>query len=153
LHTASSIQIRAPRERIFQFLQDIPRWPEHLPHYRSVHEVGPDPVGRPIFQMTIRRSGIPITWKKVCDIDGTALELRFEHLNGWTKGMKEIWTLTPTRDGTRAEIVHDLAFRMPALAWLAEPILGGFFVSHISQRTLETLKQVIEQSPDGLMAK
>jgi ribosome-associated toxin RatA of RatAB toxin-antitoxin module len=153
LHTANSIQIRAPRERIFQFLQDIPRWPEYLPHYRAVRELGPDHVSRPVFEMTIRRSGIPITWKKVCDIDGTALELRFEHLDGWTKGMKEIWTLTPTRDGTRAEIVHDLDFRVRALSWVAEPVLGRFFISHIAQRTLETLKQVIEQSPDGAQSK
>ena len=30
--------------------------------------------------------------------------------------MKVIWTLTPTRDGTRVEIVHDLKFRVRALA-------------------------------------
>ena len=101
--------------------------------------------------MSLRRTGLPVSWRKVCDIDETALELRFEHLEGLTKGMKEIWTLTPTRDGTRAEIVQDLAFRIPLLAWLVEPILDGFVVAHFSRRTLDALKQTIEQSssPNG----
>ena len=58
--------------------------------------------------------------------------------------MKVVWTLTPTRDGTRVEIVHDLAFRIPLLAWLAEPIIGGFFIENIASRTLAAFKQLLE---------
>ena len=45
-----------------------------------------------------------------------------------------VWTLTPTRDGTRVEIVHDLHFRVPLLAWLAEPIISGFFIENVASK-------------------
>ena len=101
--------------------------------------------GREIVRMAATRSGIPISWVSAYDADRTALELRFEHLEMWTKGMKVIWTLTPTRDGTRVEIIHDLHFRIPALQWLAEPIIGGFFIENIANKTLRTFKQILEQ--------
>ncbi len=95
--------------------------------------------------MAATRSGIPISWVSEYWSDPRALELHFLHLHRWTKGMKVVWTLTPTRDGTRVEIVHDLRFRIPALAWLAEPIIGGFFIDHIAAQTLATFKALLEE--------
>ncbi|HET6406343.1 MAG TPA: SRPBCC family protein [Chthoniobacteraceae bacterium] len=145
LYSASSIQIRAPRGHIFDLAQDIVRWPESLPDYRKVTDAGRDPVGRPKFCMTVRRAGLPVIWTAVCDIDETALELRFEHLTGWTKGMKEVWTFTPTRDGTRAEIVQNLAFRVPPLAPLVEPVIGVVLVRSLARKSLTALKQAAEK--------
>jgi hypothetical protein len=58
--------------------------------------------------------------------------------------MAVLWTLNPTRDGCRVEIVHELQFRWPALAWLAEPIIAGFFVRPIAARTLRAFKEHLE---------
>jgi hypothetical protein len=58
--------------------------------------------------------------------------------------MDVIWTFTPTRDGTRVEIVHNLKFRVPLLAWLVEPIIGRFFIENIANKTLATFKQHLE---------
>jgi len=99
-----------------------------------------------MFRMTVRRVGLPFSWRSVCDIDETALELRFEHLTGWTKGMKEVWTFTPTRDGTRAEIVQNLAFRVPPVALLVEPVIGVVLVRSLARKSLSALKQVTEKS-------
>ena len=82
-----------------------------------------------------------------------ALELRFEHLSGWTKGMKEMWAFTPTRDGTRAEIVQDLAFRIRLLAWLAEPLVGAFLVRSVATKSLSALKQVAEKAASDAAVK
>ena len=71
--------------------------------------------------------------------------LFFEHLRRWTKGMQVLWTLTPTRDGTRVEIVHDLRFRVPFLRWLAEPIIGKFFIENIAQKTLRTFQELLAE--------
>ena len=120
------------------------RWPEILPHYRQVSDGGRDAVGRPLFRLSVRCAGLPVAWTSVCDIEEMALELRFEHLSGWTKGMKEVWTFTPTRDGTRAEIVQNLAFRVRPLAWLVEPFLGVFLVRASARKSLGALKQVAE---------
>ena len=94
--------------------------------------------------MAARRSGIPISWTSEFWTDEQQLELHFVHLAHWTKGMRVVWTLTPTRDGTRVEIVHDLNFRVRLLAWLAEPIIGGFFISPVATQTLETFKAYLE---------
>ena len=69
----------------------------------------------------------------------------FVHLRRWTKGMKVVWTLTPTRDGTRVEIIHDLQFRVPLLGWLAEPIICGFFIENVANKTLAAFKAHLEQ--------
>jgi ribosome-associated toxin RatA of RatAB toxin-antitoxin module len=145
VHTATSIHIRAPREAIFDLVKDLTRWPEYLPHYRYVESLGRD-AGKEIVRMSARRSGLPITWVSAYEADEKALELRFEHLRAWTKGMRVVWNLTPTRDGTRVEIVHDLRFRVRALAWLAEPIIGGFFIDNIARKTLRTFKERLESA-------
>jgi ribosome-associated toxin RatA of RatAB toxin-antitoxin module len=143
MHTAQSILISAPRERIFETVRDLEKWPEILPHYRWVRFLGKASVHR-IVEMAATRTGIPISWTSEYWTDEQQLELHFEHLRKFTKGMKVVWTLTPTRDGTRVEIVHDLKFRVPALAWLAEPVIGGFFVGHIAGRTLARFKEYLE---------
>lgn len=143
MHTATSIHIAAPRERIFATVSDLARWPELLPHYRYIRTLGSGEKGS-IVQMAATRSRIPISWVSEYWSDPRALELHFLHLQRWTKGMKVVWTLTPTRDGTRVEIVHDLRFRIPPLAWLAEPIIGGFFIEHIAGQTLATFKSQLE---------
>jgi hypothetical protein len=125
-------------------VSDLARWPERLPHYRFVRFTGKDPGGRDVVQMSARRSGLPITWFSAYEADVQRMELRFEHLRAWTKGMRVVWTLTPTRDGTRVEIIHDLIFRIRPLAWFCEPIIGGFFIENIATKTLETFKALIE---------
>ncbi|MEP6671052.1 MAG: SRPBCC family protein [Chthoniobacter sp.] len=144
LHTGNSIQIRAPREKIFALVSDLDRWPELLPHYRRIQTLGTGEKGS-IVHMAATRSGIPISWTSEYWTDERALELHFLHLRKWTKGMKVVWTLTPTRDGTRVEIIHDMKFRIPLLAWLAEPIISGFFIENIANKTLATFKAHLEQ--------
>jgi ribosome-associated toxin RatA of RatAB toxin-antitoxin module len=144
LHTGTFIQIRAPREKIFAMVSDLSRWPELLPHYRFVHTLHSTDKGS-VVHMAAKRSGIPISWISEYWTDERALELHFLHLHKWTKGMKVVWTLTPTRDGTRVEIIHDLQFRIPFLGWFAEPIIGGFFIDNIANKTLATFKEHLEK--------
>jgi len=152
LHTTTSTYIQAPREKIFAMVSDLGRWPEWLPHYRYIDFRGTGTRGQ-IVEMAAIRSGIPISWTSEYWTDARSLELHFQHLSKWTKGMKVVWTLTPTRDGTRVEIVHDLVFRVPLLAWLAEPIIGGFFIDHVASQTLATFKELLESeatpAPEG----
>lgn len=96
--------------------------------------------------MSVRCAGIPVSWTSVSDVEEMALELRFEHLTGWTKGLKEVWTFTPTRDGTRAEIVQRLRFRVSLLGWLVEPVLGVVLVRALARKSLSALKQVSESA-------
>jgi ribosome-associated toxin RatA of RatAB toxin-antitoxin module len=144
VHTGNSVLIKSPREKIFALVSDLSRWPELLPHYRYIRKVGSGEKGD-IVTMAATRSGIPISWTSEYWTDPNTLELHFLHLKKWTKGMKVVWTLTPTRDGTRVEIVHDMKFRVPILAWLAEPIIGRYFIENVANKTLSTFKQYLEK--------
>lgn len=67
--------------------------------------------------------------------------------------MKEIWTFTPTRDGTRAEIVQELKFRVGLLAGLVEPPLGVLVVRSNARKSLSSLKQIAEKAATGVPAE
>jgi ribosome-associated toxin RatA of RatAB toxin-antitoxin module len=143
VHTGNTIIINAPRKRIYEIVSDLERWPERLPHYRYVRTLRKEGM-RDIVAMSARRGIIPISWVSAYEADSETMELRFEHLKKWTKGMIVIWNLTPTRDATRVEIIHTMKFRWPWLAWFAEPIIGNF-IHNIAGKTLSTFKEIIEK--------
>jgi ribosome-associated toxin RatA of RatAB toxin-antitoxin module len=143
VHTGNNIIINAPRQDIFATVSDLHRWPERLPHYRYVRSIGTDG-SRDVLEMSAYRGRIPVSWVSAYEADKELMELRFEHLRRWTKGMTVVWTLTPTRDATRVEIAHHLKFRIPLLARFCEPIIEGF-ITAIASQTLAEFKKFIEQ--------
>jgi ribosome-associated toxin RatA of RatAB toxin-antitoxin module len=148
LHTGNSILMRAPREEIFETAADLSRWPEILPHYRYIHYYERSPE-RNLVKMAAVRSGIPIAWVSEQWIDREQWQVRFRHLKAFTKGMEVVWTFEDTAEGVRVSILHDLEFRVRALAPLADRIIGGFFIEHIAGRTLECMKQYLETRSAG----
>jgi ribosome-associated toxin RatA of RatAB toxin-antitoxin module len=143
VHTGNSILMHAPRAIIFETAADLSQWPRILPHYRYIRYLERSPA-RNVVKMAAIRSGIPISWVSEQCIDRTRCEVRFRHLKAFTKGMEVVWTFDETPQGVRVTILHDLDFRVRALAPLAEPIIGGFFISHIAGRTLECMKKHLE---------
>ena len=143
MHTGNTIVIRAPKERIFEAAADLSQWPTILPHYRYIDylERGND---RHIVRMACFRSGIPIAWVSEEIIDRERLEVRFHHLRAFTKGMEVVWKFTDTPDGVRVDILHDLTFRIPFLAPIADLIIGKFFISHVANQTLKHMKLHLE---------
>jgi ribosome-associated toxin RatA of RatAB toxin-antitoxin module len=135
--------MHAPREKIFETAADLALWPKILPHYRYIRylERSPD---RNIVVMAATRSGIPISWTSEQIIDRDRIEVRFRHLKAFTKGMEVVWTFNETPAGVLVEIRHDLNFRVPALAPLADPIIGTFFIHYIANRTLRCMKRYLE---------
>ena len=144
MHQVNSIVMCAPKQRVFETAANLEKWPTFLPHYRFIHyyERGPE---RNVVRMAARRDFIPISWVSEEIIDRSKLEVRFRHLKAWTKGMEVIWTFAETDEGIRVSIFHDLHFRIPALAPLAEPIIGDFFIGHIANQTLKHMKTHVER--------
>ena len=135
--------MNAPKEAIFEAAANLERWPEMLPHYRYIHylERGEN---RNRVVMAATRSGIPISWTSDQIIDRAKCEVRFDHLKAFTKGMHVVWSFKETAAGVLVEIIHDLKFRVPALAPAADRIIGGFFIHHIAGETLRCLKAYLE---------
>ena len=144
MHTATSIVMRAPRMTIFETAANLELWPKILPHYRYIRflERGPE---RNLVVMAATRSGIPISWTSEQVIDREKVEVRFHHLKAWTKGMRVVWSFTENNDGVLVEIVHDLNFRVPFLAPVADRIIGEFFIHHIANKTLRCMKAHLER--------
>ena len=146
MRNSCSILIKAPKDKIFAMTSDIIRWPAFLPHYRWVRWLsgGPD-LG--ILQMAALRGVIPISWVSEFERDQAGTRLHFRHLTAFTKGMNVCWNYTQEEGGVRVTIVHELNFRWPLLAPLAEAIIGGFMIDWVAPRTLATFKKLLETGP------
>ena len=136
--------MNAPEEIIFETAADLERWPTFLPHYRYIHYYEKGPV-RNLVKMAANRGSIPIAWVSEQIIDRENREIRFKHLKAWTKGMKVVWKFRPLAAGVEVQIVHDLSFRVPPLAPVAEPIIGGFFINYVATQTLRHMKAHVEK--------
>ncbi len=143
MHTGNSIIIHAPRSAIFETAANLELWPQILPHYRYIRylERGAE---RNVVVMAAVRSGIPISWTSEQVIDREKMQVRFHHLKAFTKGMKVVWTFDETPAGVLVQIVHDMKFRLPPLAPVADPIIGDFFIHHIAGQTLKHMKAHLE---------
>ena len=143
MQTGNSIIMHAPRAAVFETAADLESWPRILPHYRYIRflERGPE---QSVVEMAATRSGIPISWTSEYRVDRERMELHFLHLKKFTRGMKVVWTFKDTPDGVLVEIAHELRFRIPVLAPLAEPIIGGFFIRHVANQTLREMKRHLE---------
>ena len=143
MHTANSIVMNAPKMAIFETAANLELWPNILPHYRYIRYLERSPE-RNVVIMAAVRSGIPISWTSEQVIDREKLEVRFHHLKKFTKGMDVVWTFDETPSGVLVRIVHDLRFRVPPLAPLADQIIGKFFIHHIANQTLRHMKTHLE---------
>ena len=143
MHRANSIIMRAPKSVVFETAANLELWPKILPHYRYIRYLERSP-RRNVVVMAARRSGIPISWTSEQIIDRDRLEVRFHHLKALTKGMSVVWRFTERPEGTGVEIIHDLNFRVPAFAPLADIIIGDFFIHHIAGKTLHCMKAHLE---------
>lgn len=143
MHTGNSIIMHAPKQAIFETAANLELWPKILPHYRSIRYLERGET-RNLVVMAAVRSGIPISWTSEQVIDREKLEVRFHHLKAFTKGMRVVWTFTETPAGVLVQIVHDLKFRVPALAPLADRIIGNFLIHHIAGETLRHMKTHLE---------
>jgi ribosome-associated toxin RatA of RatAB toxin-antitoxin module len=144
MHQTNAIVMNAAEEAIFEAAANLERWPTFLPHYRYIYYYERGPV-RNLVKMAARRGIIPIAWTSEQIIDREHHEIHFKHLKAWTKGMNVIWRFRPLPDGVRVEIVHELSFRVPLLAPLAEPIISGFFINSVATQTLRCMKAYVEK--------
>ena len=143
MHTGNSIIMQAPKEAIFETAANLELWPKILPHYRYITYLERGATRNMVIMAAVR-SGIPISWTSEQIIDRDKLEVRFHHLKAFTKGMRVVWTFKDTPSGVLVSIMHDLRFRVPALAPVADRIIGGFFIQHVAGETLRCMKAHLE---------
>jgi ribosome-associated toxin RatA of RatAB toxin-antitoxin module len=144
MHAENNIFIQAPLAKVFATASDLALWPKILPHYRWVRFLERSPQGA-VVNMAAKRKNIPIQWTSEYRIDADNKEMHFRHLRAFTKGMLVVWTFTPTADGVDVRIRHDLQNRIPLVGnFIAESIIGNFFIGYVANQTLLHLKLHLE---------
>jgi ribosome-associated toxin RatA of RatAB toxin-antitoxin module len=140
-------------QRIFDVASDLSRWPAILPHYRRITYLDRSANKNIVIMAAWRNlpifpgAKIPVHWTSEQEIDREKMEIRFHHLKAFTKGMRVIWTFTPTQEGTEVRIVHELHSDLPVLGRLiVEPIVGQFFIHFIANETLKHMKAFVEKT-------
>ncbi|PTY01475.1 hypothetical protein DB346_12035 [Verrucomicrobia bacterium LW23] len=144
----NEILIKAPLADVFSVASDLANWPSFLSHYRYNKFLSRMPWGG-VVKMCSTRTGIVTTWVSVFRSDPEHQQLHFEHLNScWdaTKGMKVTWTFTDRgEDGVHIVIHHVHTLNWPIIgSFVADWIIGWFFISHIANKTLHGLKKRME---------
>jgi aromatase len=129
--------ISAPLEKIFAVTSDLLSWPAILPHYRWIRILERDG-GAMTVRMAARRGWLPIRWTSRYEADPEARELRFRHLQSFTRGMVVKWTFTPTSNGVLVRITHELPGK-----WFAEA-LAHWFIKPVATQTLAHFKRHLE---------
>jgi hypothetical protein len=142
MQTESSILIDAPMSGVFEMTSDLIRWPAYLGHYRWIRwlEGGPN---EGIVEMAAMRGVIPIKWISEFRRDPEKPKLWFRHLSAFTKGMEVRWIYEQQQAGVLITIDHQLDFRWPLLAPIADPIIGDFMIGWVAPRTLEGFRKLL----------
>lgn len=151
MHTENSIIMNAPLEKIFETAADLSLWPNILPHYRWIQFLEKSPT-KNVVKMAARRrvpafgrAGIPVQWTSEQEIDREKMEVRFHHLRAFTKGMRVVWTFTPTDGGVEVRIRHHLNPNIPLIGkFIADRIIGKFFIHYIANQTLMHMRRYVE---------
>ncbi len=96
--------------------------------------------------MAALRGSIPIKWISEYRRDAGKPELCFHHLSAFTKGMEVRWIYEQRPGGVHITIDHELSFRWPLLAPVANPVIGEFMIGWVAPRTLSGFKKLLESN-------
>jgi coenzyme Q-binding protein COQ10 len=159
MRTVDERVVRSRLATIFRLAVEVERWPELLPHYRSVRfrERATDDGG--LVEMSANRPFGPVNWptwwvsemaiQRKGKQGGDDPRIRFRHVEGITAGMEVEWSFSPVKGATRVRIVH--VWNGPDWPLVggvaATSVIGPVFIHGIASRTLEGLAEIAEREP------
>lgn len=151
MHTETTVTIHGPLPRIVELAADVERWPQILPHYRWVTllDGGGD---RKVVEMAAWRGRIPLRWRAVQTIDrsGPTPVITYHHIWGPTKGMDVAWSFAERPGVVAVAIAHLFRPSWPLVGnAVADRVIGPHFIGYVAQRTLGTIKQIVEREQVG----
>jgi len=141
----------APVDQVFHAAADVERWPELLGHYRWVTMRERRADGGVVEMAAWRPFGIaryPTWWVSEMKIDPDRLQVRYQHIDGVTRGMKVIWQLVSLKGSTEVTVVHEWdGPSWPLIGRLAAKlVIGPVFIHGIASRTLAGIARFVEQN-------
>ena len=151
MRTVDRHRMRAPIDRVFRAASEVERWPDLLPHYRWVTMRERRPGGGIVEMAAWRPFGparYPTWWVSRMEIDPERRQVRYQHIEGITRGMDVVWQLVPQGEETDVSIVHDWSGPgWPLIgAAAANLVIGPVFIHGIASRTLAGIARFVEQN-------
>jgi ribosome-associated toxin RatA of RatAB toxin-antitoxin module len=146
IHLEDHITIAATPAAVYALAAPVERWPSFLPHYRWVTLLSQRGEHERLVEMAARRGWIPVWWRSIQRLYPEQHRIEFLHVAGATRGMTVHWRIEDDgRGGSRVSIAHDFLPPWPLVPhFLAELVVGRFFVSSIAGRTLREIKALAE---------
>jgi uncharacterized membrane protein len=141
--------MKAPIERVFRAALDVEQWPALLSHYRWVRMLEHRENGGLVEMAAWRPFGplqYPTWWVSEMQVDRGNMAVHYRHVRGITTGMKVLWQLEPTGEGTKVTIVHEWSGpRWPLVGTAAANwVIGPVFIQGIASRTLAGIARHVE---------
>lgn len=145
----NTIDIAAPPQTIYRYASATERWPQYLPHYRSVNVVRGDDRER-VVEMAAWRSFIPVRWRAVQRNDRSVPRIEFRHIGGPARGMVVEWRFEPRDGQTHVVIDHRFELGWPQpMRSIGEFVIGRIFIHNIANKTLARMKLLAESEARG----
>jgi len=133
-------------DHIYQLAANIQDWPALLPHYQFMHIIEQSETHK-VADFGASRDGFPCRWRARQELFPAEGRITYKHIAGITKGMAVEWRLIKQGDSVAVTIDHDLTYSFPVLGDLfAKYIVGDLFVHNIAGKTLEFIKDTVEQT-------
>ncbi|MGI9076351.1 MAG: type II toxin-antitoxin system RatA family toxin [Gemmatimonadaceae bacterium] len=155
METVDEQTVRAPLATVFPLARDVERWPDFLPHYRSVRFLERSRDGGGLVEMAAWRpfgsARWPTWWISEMEVDHGAPAIRYRHVRGITTEMDVEWTFEDLPHGVRVRIVHAWnGPRWPLIGVVAAVhVIGPVFIHGIASRTLAGLAAAAERNSNG----
>lgn len=150
MYTRNEITINCDKHTAFRYARQVEQWPSLLGHYRDVQfEQGSSERGGVVLMRAVRPFKPfkwPVWWVSEMQVDEQQCSVYYKHVRGVTSGMEVEWQIEPLaeRDQVTVIIIHRW-LQPPFGRRLASDMIGEVFVHAIADRTLQGLKERIEQ--------
>jgi ribosome-associated toxin RatA of RatAB toxin-antitoxin module len=148
MEISNQITMRGDWHAIYDYAAGVERWPELLPHYRHVDILEPGERDRLVSMHCVRRFGVlnwPCKWRARQELKPEEGRILFTHVSGPARGMHVEWLLEHVPCGVQATIRHWVEVKRPPWTrFYFRRIVGPVFVQAIAQRTLTTIKDLVE---------
>jgi ribosome-associated toxin RatA of RatAB toxin-antitoxin module len=151
MRTVDQRLMHAPIERVFAAASEVERWPQILSHYRWVTMREQSNDGGIVEMAAWRPFGLvkyPTWWVSRMEIDRAGWQVRYQHIDGITRGMKVVWQLVSHNGDTDVTIVHEWTGPgWPLVGGIAaQMVIGPVFIHGIASRTLSGIARHVERN-------
>ena len=141
-YVETSIVIKAPPDKVFEFAKELERFPEYMPDVESVKVLERRPHST-ITEWVTNVEGTPIIWTEEDIFDDARKTINYRLIEGDLDKFEGTWSFSSAHEGTMVVLGVDFDFGIPHLEELIGPTLKTK-VKENSDMMLQGMKRFFE---------